>query len=412
MINQSGLWTPDDEDPEQLKHAVEEQARKLWINRAANELLNGLEEGRWPDDDFENAAVERAELAAAHDHTHYFIEKFIVDGARILIIAQWKVGKTCLTVDACSSLLFHRPFLGQFAVDPNFSCHIGYLNFEMTKQLWWSEYMQPYWTDEALKHFHTLHLKGFRIDMRAKVVRRRLIRWLQMHEICLLVIDTYGASLIGDDPDKTHVAREWVNSVDEIAREAGVGVVIVVTHAGLADAKRARNSTVLMDWPDQFWMYEKVQGHRWLSSYGRYDTIEKLQATFTETGELLGTFGKPPSDLSGDDLKGTAASVMKAVAAYLRQRPGATSTDVKTGIKGFTNVGKVTALSALVLDGNAHFHKPKGHGEGQTKLHFLGSANGCPVKDGELDRASLIAQHPAPPDVERIQLPHEDAGDV
>nr|ABP44459.1 hypothetical protein Mflv_1981 [Mycolicibacterium gilvum PYR-GCK] len=221
--------------------------------------------------------------------------------------AQKKSGKTTLLMNAAVALLTGQPFLGQFEVNVDSDCRVGYLNMELTKgqfNRWLREMDVP---DDATKRLELYHGRELgRLDLANDVVAEWLIRWLRETGVSVLLMDPLGSFYdqpSGGDPNAAYL--RWWACLERVVLEAGLRGVLIAHHAGYSEegGNRARGASAMMDKPDVNLTYRynvgegshtdaPVDTKRYLSAFGRDVDIHEFELEYSAPTRLLTVTGR------------------------------------------------------------------------------------------------------------------------
>lgn len=219
------------------------------------------------------------------------IESLLREGQNLLIVAQYKVGKTTLTMHLLKSYCDGVEFLDHFTVKQPEGA-VAVWNYELTPQQWrsWARQADITHTDRAA----VLHLRGYHVDLMTKIGQDFAVDWLESRGAEVWIIDTYGAAYCGEENSNSD-ARDFLRAVENVARRAGVGEVIFTIHRGAERQRegeeRARGATRVHDWADVAWTYTKnASGARFLSAVGRDVSHPEFSLSYDPEAKAL-SFG-------------------------------------------------------------------------------------------------------------------------
>lgn len=204
------------------------------------------------------------------DPPPFRIDQLLREGQNLLIVAQYKVGKTTLAMQLLKAYCDGGDFLDFFTVKQPDGV-VGVWNYELSPQQWrsWAKRADIVNTDRAA----VLHLRGYHVDLMTTVGQDFAVEWLEKRGAEVWIIDTYGAAYCGEENSNSD-ARDFLRAAENVARRAGVGEVIFTIHRGAERQRegeeRARGATRVHDWADVAWTYSKdSKGVRFLSALGR-----------------------------------------------------------------------------------------------------------------------------------------------
>lgn len=206
-------------------------------------------------------------------------------GHRAVLGAQWKTGKSTLSADLAAALADHRPFVDEFEVAP-LDGRVGIFNAEM------DDYDQREYLDNThvrnTDGIAVWNLRGFAIDLLSDAGRDAAIEWLRDNRVRYWVLDPWAdiCTWSGVSVNDNEEVAPLLLRVDQVAKDAGVGELLVVHHAGW-DGTRLKGATRLPEWADSVWQYEAdTQGNRMLNVRGRGVGVQGTVRLDPDTGVL------------------------------------------------------------------------------------------------------------------------------
>jgi hypothetical protein len=209
------------------------------------------------------------ELAIPDPEIRWAVEELLPAGGNAVLAAQYKAGKTTLTINLVKALADGLPFLG-FPTTMG-EGRVAVLNGEMSDAAYrlWLRRAQIGHPERAA----VLHLKGRPNPLATPDGIAWLTEWLADREVRVVVLDTYGALFTGDNENDNSQARRFLTTLDEAKHRAGVGELLLVAHTGRAEhehgAEHVRGATVLDDWCDARWVLTEKGDVRYLRAHGR-----------------------------------------------------------------------------------------------------------------------------------------------
>ena len=195
-----------------------------------------------------------------------------LQGARhnVLLVAQYKVGKTTLDADLVRALVDGGEFLQRFNVAAMADGErVAVWNAEMD-----AEDYEDYLEGAGVVNGDQVaiwNLRGFSVPILSDAGRDQAIEWLRSVNAKYWLIDPWirVCAWNGVNENENHEVSELTQRIDEIAHAAGVLEVQIVHHAGHT-SKHARGASALPSWADAIWTYERDDdGERYLSAEGR-----------------------------------------------------------------------------------------------------------------------------------------------
>lgn len=300
LIDQARALLPDDlvarVSPAQLSKDLASEATRLLVR----ELMAADEFAPPP-----TSSMLSEDLQEDTEPPAFRIESLLREGQNLLIVAQYKVGKTTLTMQLLKAYCDGGEFLDYFTVKQP-EGNVGVWNYELSAQQWrsWAKRARILNTDRAA----VLHLRGFHVDLMTTIGQDYAVDWLAERDCEVWVIDTYGAAYCGEENSNSD-ARDFLRAVENVARRAGVSEVVFTIHRGAEKQRpgeeRARGATRVHDWADVAWTYTKnAKGTRFLSALGRD----------VEHPEFSLVFDRETSGLRFGDLKSRGTERVESVA--------------------------------------------------------------------------------------------------
>lgn len=347
LIDQARALIPDDlvatVNPERLSRDLAGEATRLLVREmmAAEDFAPPPTSSMLTDD-----------LEEDTDPPAYRIESLLREGQNLLIVAQYKVGKTTLTMQLLKAYCDGGDFLNYFPVKQP-DRNVGVWNYELSPQQWrsWAKRADILHTDRAA----VLHLRGFHVDLMTSIGQDFAVEWLGERDCEVWIIDTYGAAYCGEENSNSD-ARDFLRSVENVARRAGVAEIVFTIHRGAEKQRqgeeRARGATRVHDWTDVAWTYTKnTKGTRFLSALGRD----------VEHPEFSLGFDREAGALRFDDLKSRGTDRIESIAHDvmlhvrglgkcrdpLKQSPEARRAHATRAIESAMKLGKDGSVKAI-----------------------------------------------------------------
>ncbi len=211
---------------------------------------------------------------------------------KVLMVAPAKAGKTTTVMNLVRALVdaghgarfLERPTVtlpaagdhyrvaasgyGVAPLDPG-RC-VALLDFEMTRPL-----LRRWLRDMHMRNGDGLvveQMRGRAWDIRDPAIRSTWARWLAAERAQVLIVDPIGPVLhgLGIDENDNSAVGGFLAALDALVREAGVGELFVVHHAGHS-GERGRGASSFLGWPDVLWNLgrDEASGVRGLRAEGR-----------------------------------------------------------------------------------------------------------------------------------------------
>lgn len=214
-------------------------------------------------------------------------------GARAMLSAQFKAGKTTLVGNLTRSLVDGDPFLGVAAVEP-IEGRVAILDFEMSERQ-----VEDWLADQRIEHPDRLILVALRgaastFDITDEHVRAEWASRLRDHAVRYVVLDPLRPVLDALGMDENHDGGRFLTAFDELLAEAGIPEACVVHHMGHA-GERSRGDSRFRDWPDVEWRLvrksDDPNSERYVSAYGRDVDVSESRIRIDETTRRLTLVG-------------------------------------------------------------------------------------------------------------------------
>ena len=305
-------------------------------------------------------------LALDFEPPEWRIENLHQLGMNTTLAAQYKTGKTTMSINLIRSLADGTPFLRKFKVKP-VEGTIAYWNLEVgTRQMQdWLRRLNIANTDKVIP----VNLRGQHVGLYQDATRDHVVEWMKRQGVVAWIVDPMGRLLPGwpnagnGRENSNDVMREVGMTLDVIKYQADIEDLWVITHTGRA-GDHTRGATVNDDWPDALWHMTKrkvIEGERMTRFFwaeGREAELEEVALGFNK--DSLETWVE--ADLMSIKLDGHAKSVVMAIiraghplkAAELRKALQFNTSDHQEAIEEAIERGWITRT-----------------GEGNTKIHTI-----------------------------------------
>ncbi|TWS20637.1 AAA family ATPase [Tsukamurella asaccharolytica] len=238
-------------------------------------------------------------------------------GARALLAAQYKAGKTTLVGNVIRSLADGDPFLGRYeVVRPD---RVALLDDELDENM-----LRIWLREQGIENGQQVDVYSLRgrlgsFNILDDATRARWAEHLAGVEYVVLdclrpVLDALGLS---EDKD----AGRFLVAFDALLYEAGAKEALVVHHMG-HQGERTRGDSRLLDWPDVGWKILRAEpdnpaSARFFSAYGRGVDIPEGRMIFDEGSRRLSYSGGSRRDEKAEAALSAIVEVLaeRAVAA-------------------------------------------------------------------------------------------------
>jgi len=218
--------------------------------------------------------ITLAELLAQPDEdAEYRIDGLLPRGARALLAAQYKAGKSTMVANLLRTLVDGETFLGRFSTER--AQRVALLDDELDMRM-----LRRWLRDQNIARadavtVHSLRGKVSSFNILDPEIRSRWAQLLAGADVVILdclrpVLDALGL-------DENKDAGRFLVAFDELLAEAGASEAVVVHHMGHS-GERSRGDSRLLDWPDVLWKIVRERGDndenapeaaRYFSAYGR-----------------------------------------------------------------------------------------------------------------------------------------------
>lgn len=189
----------------------------------------------------------------------YRIPDLLPMNCSVLISAFQKTGKSTFVFDLMRALTTGDDFLGRSC--KQLSGPVVYVNFELNRDTLW-QYAHDLDIDMESREIKIHDYRGYasKFLIMDDIWRQDYADALIDLDAKALVIDPIHPVMVGKaDSNDNDMAREVLEHLSEIARDASLSHLIVVDHTGKADRGTARGASSKGDWGDVLW---NIQGEK------------------------------------------------------------------------------------------------------------------------------------------------------
>lgn len=182
LIDRARSLVPDDlvahVSPERLSRDLASEATRMLVR----EMMDAEQFDPPP-----SALMLTDDLEDDTDPPAYRIESLLREGQNLLIVAQYKVGKTTLTMQLLKAYCDGGEFLDYFTVKQP-EHNVAVWNYELSPQQWrsWAKRTGVLHTDRAA----VLHLRGFHVDLMTNRGQSFAADWLSARDAEVWIVDT------------------------------------------------------------------------------------------------------------------------------------------------------------------------------------------------------------------------------
>lgn len=259
------------------------------------------------------------------------------DGS-MLVVAQRKAGKTTLMLNLARCLLTGELFLGRF------SCRkatgkVAILNYEVGgHQLaaWARGVGVP---EDGLV---LANVRGRRNPLAHEEDRRTLAALLRDQGVETVIVDPFGQAFTGKNQNDAGEVDTWLKDLGIFTRtEVGARDIILTAHAGW-NGERSRGSSALEGWADSVvtLTFGSDQRSRYLRAIGRDVGVDEDLLSFDPGTRLMAMTGVGSRKQATRVSK--AQDLIQPVCDAVRDKPGASATEVVNSVRALRNDGAVT----------------------------------------------------------------------
>jgi AAA domain len=243
---------------------VERVARKIRVRDAAQRKVRT--EQQRDVGDLDPISLDRF-LAIPDEPINYRIAGLWPSGGRIVLAAQWKVGKTTLTGNVIRALADGALFLNRFQTQP---AEVTLLDFEMDPRKIGDGYVinksNTPLTCTCSRYAARCPASTFSTPDRSQWAAR-------IHGSDVAIFDCLRPILDALGLDENRDAGRLLMAIDELLSEAVVPEALIVHHMGHS-GERSRGDSRIIDWPDAKWKLVRENpdlenSPRYFSAYGR-----------------------------------------------------------------------------------------------------------------------------------------------
>ena len=230
------------------EYEIQERLHRLRINHEARRLLD---QELHPDVVLPPIKLLSELLAEPDAPVSHRIEHLALDGARVMLSAAYKAGKTTLVANLLRAMVDGERFLGRFEVKIP-AKQVVLIDNELdedTLRRWLRE--QGIGNTGAVR---TVSLRGrlSTFNLLDEGCRQDWIQRLSVIGCDYLILDCLRPVLDALGLDENRDAGKFLVPFDTMLTGAGIGNALVVQHMG-HHGERSRGDSRLQDWPDAIW---------------------------------------------------------------------------------------------------------------------------------------------------------------
>lgn len=277
-------WTEDgerqDEQFDPIEYEIGERLHRLRINHEARRRLD--QETR-PQITLPPVKPLDVLLAELDTTVEFRIDQLALAGARVMLSAQYKAGKTTIVANLLRSLADAEPFLGRFDVKIP-AARIVLIDDELdenTLRRWLRD--QQIHNTGAIADVVSLRGRLAAFNLLDDRCREQWTRRLADLGADYVILDCLRPVLDALGLDENRDAGQFLVPFDAMLYAAGVADALVVQHMG-HHGERSRGDSRLQDWPDVIWRLvresEEPDSDRFFSAFGRDVNVAEGRLTF------------------------------------------------------------------------------------------------------------------------------------
>jgi archaellum biogenesis ATPase FlaH len=313
---------------DRFDHQVQTRLLALRSQHQARQLFNQEQTGDLPPLDIATVG----DILQRDPPPEPRVEGLIPWDACTLVTAKAKVGKSTLLLSLAHSLITGAPALGRLKVRPiQADRTVVFLNAEMAPA------QLTAWAHDRGVPPHRLVIA----QMRGQASRldddhrmEDLARQLAAFNPETIIVDTFSALFQGDSQNDAQQVRQFLERLTRLKILSGALDLILTAHAGKDDAKGARGSTSLEDWPDSIIALRRPDDDsktRFIKAWGRDIELEEDRLDWdpdTRTMTLTGD-GNPAQTIR----KHRVDTLTQTVAQIVLDEPGVNNLGVEHKLK-------------------------------------------------------------------------------
>ena len=262
----------------------------------------------------------------------YRIDELLPSGARIVLAAPAKAGKSTLVGNLIRSLVDGSDFLNRFPAKWG-EGRVVLIDNELDERR-----LQVWLRDQDITRTEQVAVVALRghtatFNVLDKDIRAGWATALRKAKASVLILDCFRPLMDALGLNEHTEAGRLLEAIDALKTEADIGEVIVVHHMGHG-AERSRGDSRIIDWPDATWKLVRQAtddgetneaGPRYFSAYGRDVDVPEGLLTYNHDSRRL-TF-------TGGSRRQTAADgAIPDVLDHLEANPGASLRAIETAL--------------------------------------------------------------------------------
>jgi len=387
---------------------VQDAVYRIEVGDEAKRRVAAKRAADYPDPDL----IGLGELLEEPDDDEVFrVDKLWLSGGNVVLVAQYKSGKTTMLGNVVRCLVDGGPFLGGRAPGARFGRYkttpaepdrIGFhvekladgervavLDLELDRRT-----LRRWLSDQDIENTGAVYAEALRgrvseFDVMDDNRRAKWAAHLKSLGVRVLLIDPLAPLLASygiDENDNTGVAGV-LSALDQLKAEAGITELMVTHHMGHS-GERSRGASRLRDWPDATWtlVREGKPGEEPPPDAARFLSAMGRDVALTETRLDYDVQTRRYTAAGGTRTAYTLTKWGPAVLKVVEDKPGIGKAELEAalGKKGVKQAEARKAISMLANDGDIHVHA----GKNRSQNHYPGFCKDvCPgANDGSIGR--------------------------
>lgn len=259
----------------------------------------------------------------------YRVAELMKYGHRVLLVAQFKSGKTTMVINFVRCLVDNRQFLNRFRVVQ--VSDVTIIDAEMATED--TNQLDEWYEQARIKNADRIKIVALRGAASSFNILDPQVRTLwadNLRGTKFLVLDCLRPILDAIGLDEKNETGKFFTAFDELLKEAGIPEAMVVTHMGHQN-ERARGDSRNLDWPDATWnlvrLNEDPSSKRFFKAFGRGVDLRETALDF-DANTLQLSLG---SGTRGDEKALSAIPLVIRFVETFGGRP--TQTQIRAGVR-------------------------------------------------------------------------------
>ncbi|MGC7152978.1 AAA family ATPase [Paenarthrobacter ureafaciens] len=311
----------------------------------------------------EQAAIELPQastltdfLAIPDEDVLWRIDNLMAVGARVVLAAQYKAGKTTFIGNVIRVLADGGELLGRYQANP--VLRIGVVDNELDERT-----MRQWLRAQGIVNQDRVLI----VPIRGKVSTFNIMddntrqQWAGLLRGCdIIILDCLRPVLDALGLDENKDAGRFLVSFDALLKECGASEAVIVHHMGHS-GERSRGDSRILDWPDATWKLvrespDNPDSLRYFSAFGRDVNEPESLIQYDATTRKL-------TAATGNRTTSRVANLIDDVIQFVSLNPGVSKTGIRDALPG-DNKDLSNAVDKAVSDGALIAEKRIGRGGG------------------------------------------------